>query len=219
MPILNEGLSPADFKVGESRFGWTLRLSDTLAFLGPPRPVVLPPGLKIYKLTTDGAPDDPQYGITPWWSAVDPYEEDYEGACGRYEQAVLNGIDMSSMVRYMSAVRADWNALKEYVEVTLNPAWEINCFWGKFSQQPLYAKPNDARLATEYAATTSNWYSNAVLPMEIGVLEAWQFYIPGLHNKHLLFGDDRTRVNAHNMPLLGRHLGVSRTMPLPQRAP
>jgi hypothetical protein len=76
--------------------------------------VALPGGFKIYKLTGDKASQG-AHGVTPWWSSVEPWKEDLEGAKGRYEQAVVNGIDLSSMVRYMSAVVVGWNSLQEYI--------------------------------------------------------------------------------------------------------
>lgn len=208
MPVLNDGLTAADFKAGAGRFSWSMRASDLAGFLGTPTVVVLRGGFKIYKLTGDGAREG-NYGVTPWWSTVDPWKEDLEGAAGRYEQAVLNGIDMSSMARYMSAVVVGWNSLKEYIEVSIHPAWEVYCFWGKFAPMKLISGPGDIDKSAEYGAATSPGFSNAVLPPDIGALEAWQFYIPGLLNIHLAGGAHRTAIDAHDMAALGRYFGVA----------
>jgi hypothetical protein len=215
---VNEGLTKTDFKAGPGRFKWAMRPGDLNGFLGVPNVVTLPRGFKLFKLTGDKALDG-NFGITPWWSPVSTFLEDHEGAKGRYEQAQLNGIDMSSMARYMSAVVINWNDLSEYVEVEINPEVEISCFWGKFAPMQLSqatgAKESSAnlKLITERSKTTSVGYSNAILPSDIGVLEAWQLYIPGLKNEHLAQGAGRLTIDAHDMQKLGRHLGVRPVAP------
>jgi hypothetical protein len=208
MQVLNDGLTSADFKAGPGRFNWSMRAGDLAGFQGTPTVVVLRGGFKIYKLTGDGAREG-QYGVTPWWSTVEPWKEDLEGAAGRYEQAVLNGIDLSSMVRYMSAVVVGWNSLKEYIEVSIHPAWEVHCFWGKFAPMKLIGGDADIDKSAEYGKASSPGFSDAVLPADIGVLEAWQFFIPGLRNIHLAGGAQRTAIDAHDMVALGRHFGVT----------
>ena len=94
------------------------------------RKIELLPGTKIFRLDNDQA-DSGQYGVSGWWSFVKPHLEDVEGAKGRYEQAVLNGVDMSCMVRYMSAVKLEWNKLNYYVEVTTN--CRLTAFFGEFA--------------------------------------------------------------------------------------
>jgi hypothetical protein len=214
MPVLNEGLTSADFKPGpQARYAWSMRPSDLNGFLGRPRVVTLTGGFSIFKLTGDQqgsyAPEDPRFGVTPWWSTVRPWNEDREGAAGRYEQAVLNGIDLSSMVRYMSAVVVGWNSLSHYVEVTIKPGWDVLCFWGKFAPMKLIGGPDDVDKSAAYSQTSSPGYSEAVLPEDIGALEAWQLYIPGLKNEHLLGGSARLTIDAHDMDALGRHFGVA----------
>jgi hypothetical protein len=193
-----------------------MRAGDLAGFLGTPTVVKLPGGFRLYKLTGDGAPEG-AYGVTPWWSTVLPWKEDREGAAGRYEQAVLNGIDMSSMVRYMSAVVVGWNALSEYIEVSIHPSWEVYCFWGKFAPMKLIGSEGDIDKSAAYGQTTSAGYSQAVLPTDIGVLLAWQFFVPGLKNEHLLGGPGRKRIDAHDMAALGRHFSLSSTAS-PRRA-
>jgi hypothetical protein len=208
MPVLNDGLTTADFKAGAGRFTWSMRASDLAGFQGTPTVVTLRGGFKIYKLTGDRAREG-NYGVTPWWSTVEPWMEDLEGAKGRYEQAVLNGIDMSSMARYMSAVVVGWNSLSDYVEVSIHPSWTVQCFWGKFAPMKLIGGAADIDKSADYGKATSAGFSDAVLPADIGVLEAWQLYIPGLKDIHLAGGAQRTVIDAHDMAALGRHFGIA----------
>jgi hypothetical protein len=94
---------------------------------GSVRLETLPKGLQLFKLTAGRAQSDPKWGVTPWWSAMKPFKEDYKGALGRFQQAKLNGIDMSAMVRLMSAVCIDWNDLDNFVQVELLD--ECKAFW------------------------------------------------------------------------------------------
>lgn len=212
MALLNAGLMASDFKAGLGRFSWSMRPSDVSAFKGTVRVVTLPSGFRLFKLSAGEAKADPVWGVTPWWSPVMPYEEDDEGAIGRYEQAKLNRIDMSSMVRYMSAVCVDWNDLDNYIEVQVKPGVQICCFWGLFAPQALYA--NEAKRSADKTATVSATsraskaagYQDAVLPEELGALEAWQFYIPGLKDEHIVRS---TVLNAHDMIVLAMHFGTS----------
>jgi hypothetical protein len=76
--------------------------------------------------------------LSGWWSLVNPtpYNRDDMGAKGVFETAVLNGIDFSSMVRYFSAVKLEWNSLANYVEVTIG-SQKINAWYGKFAPMSL----------------------------------------------------------------------------------
>lgn len=137
-------------------------------------------------------------------SPVRPFKEDYEGALGRYQQAKLNGIDMSAMVRFMSAVCVDWNDLDNYVQVRLKD--ECRAFWGlfapqkKFGTEPTTASGRAAARAKEYQVSGS-----AQLPPDLGVLEAWQLYVPNLRETDI----SRSGViPAHDMHALALHFGV-----------
>ena len=163
----------------------------------------LPKGFRLFKLTAGRAEAHKKHGVSPWWSAVYPYKEDHEGALGRYQQAKLNKIDMSSMVRYMSAVCIDWNDLDNYVEIQMRDA--IKCYWGTFAPQD---KWNDS---SKESAAKERWVSRggtsaqqAVLPSELGALEAWQFYIPNLKDEHIIRS---SVIPAHDMAALGMYLG------------
>ncbi|QGZ42658.1 hypothetical protein IP92_04872 [Pseudoduganella flava] len=230
MSHLNAGLSQADFQKDE-----VIRASDREGFKGDTvRVVTLTGPFKLYKLTSDGAPEwtskpaqeggTGQRRMTPWWTPVAPYEEDTEGAAGRFRQAYLNGIDMSSMVRFMSAVKVEWNDLEEYVEITIKDGCKVSCFWGEFAPMNLSDDPvknKDRRDKQSRTGSAELGYEPAVLPFEtqvrpgvqmpfkIGVLRAWQFFIPNLNNDWLKDGEARTRIDAHNMEKLGVHLGVN----------
>jgi hypothetical protein len=122
--VINSTLTTADFR--------NIPPGHQTAFgAGTVRVVNLPRGFMMFKLTAGKAPAHATYGITPWWSPVKPFMEDYEGALGRYEQAVLNGIDLSAMVRFMSAVCIDWNDLDNFVQVELVD--DCRAFWGTFA--------------------------------------------------------------------------------------
>jgi hypothetical protein len=98
--------------------------------------ITLPAQTKIFRLDNKDAEESEDWKVvSPWWSFVDPCMEDKEGAKGRYEQAVLNGLDMSCMVRYMSAVKLEWNDLNNYVEV--RTCCELTAFWGQFAPMSL----------------------------------------------------------------------------------
>lgn len=192
--MLNATLSRADF--------FKLRKSDQGGFKKW-RIETLPKGMLLFKLTKGDAPQT-QYGVTPWWSAVKPFQEDDEGAIGRFQQAKLNGVDMSVMARYMSAVRIDWNDLDNYVQVELLD--DAKAFWGTFAPQPKWSDPKyslaDIRARKELEKRVA---PGAALPDVLGVLEAWQLYIPNLKDEHI---KRSPVIPAHDMVALGMAFGV-----------
>jgi len=202
-----DNLTMQDFKVG-GRLG--LRDSDITAFgKGTVRVETLPVGFRLFKLTKGDAAAHAKYGVTPWWSPVKPFKEDYEGALGRYQQAKLNKIDMSAMVRYMSAVSIDWNALDNYIEIETKV--EISAFWGTFAPQMKWADSRKSNLHREMSTARTAMASrgmgikDAVLPDHLGALEAWQFYIPKLKDEHI---KRSSTINAHDMVALGMYFGL-----------
>ncbi|KAA5607531.1 hypothetical protein F1188_01845 [Roseospira marina] len=200
--VKNPPLSISDFKANGRLH---LRQSDVDAFgtTKPVRVVELPAGFRLFKLTKGEAPAHPTYGVTPWWSPVLPYREDYEGALGRYHQAKLNKIDMSAMVRYMSAVCIDWNDLDNYIEVVTQVP--ISAFWGTFAAQKKWSDAGKKSLHKERQVSVSGiGAEDARLPDDIGVLEAWQFFIPKLKDEHIT---RHSIINAHDMVALGIHFG------------
>ncbi|MDX1811777.1 MAG: hypothetical protein R3240_07520 [Gammaproteobacteria bacterium] len=200
-----DNLTMADFTAGNPKTG--MRQSDIDAFgEGTVRVVTLPKGFKLFKLSKGEAAAHPTYGVTPWWSPVDPYKEDYEGAFGRYMQAKLNKIDMSSMVRYMSAVCIDWNSLDNYIEVETTA--EISAFWGTFAPQKKWADNRNRNLHKEMSVSRTAMPSrkmgikDSVMPEHLGALESWQFYIPKLKDEHI---KRNPTISAHDMEALYLH--------------
>jgi len=206
------------------------------------RKIELLPGTKIFRLDNDQA-DSGQYGVSGWWSFVKPHLEDVEGAKGRYEQAVLNGVDMSCMVRYMSAVKLEWNKLNYYVEVTTN--CRLTAFFGEFAPMCLSEEVR-AQYITElnllllsrdelYSSMTPEFFGPENKskvhwqPVDagpkfkggpLGLLEGWQLYIPNLKNDYLAEKATRPiKIDAkRGMIKLGQHLG-STLMPSVRRFP
>ncbi len=168
---------------------------------GSVRVEILPASFRMFKLTAGGALQHARYGVTPWWSPVKPFKEDTEGAIGRYIQANMNGVDMSTMVRFMSAVCVDWNDLDNYVEVRLKQ--ETKAFWGTFAPQKLFDRaPTDLQKAAQRASDVTR---GADLPPDLGTLTAWQLYVPNLHNEDIIRD---SFLPAHNMATLAMHFGV-----------
>lgn len=169
---------------------------------GTVRVETLPKGFRLFKLTA-GEAQAGRHGVTGWWSPVYPFKEDYEGALGRYNQAKLNGIDMSAMTRFMSAVSMDWNDLDNYVEVTTRDS--IKVYWGTFAPQGKWNDDGKASAAKErWLSRGGGDASSADLPDTLGVLEAWQFYIPNLKDEHILRS---SVIPSHDMVALGMYLG------------
>ena len=164
--------------------------------------VTIPKATKLFKLTK-GAAEAGSRGVTGWWSPVMPYKQDYEGALGRYQQAKLNGIDMSAMVRYMSAVCIDWNDLDNYVQVELTD--DAKAYWGTFAPQSKFSSETyDLKKIRERKAQEKRVNTNAVLPDVLGALESWQFYIPNLKEADI---KRSSVIDAHDMVALGMALG------------
>lgn len=168
---------------------------------GTVRVVTLPKGFQMFKLTAGSILSSSKYGITPWWSPVKPYAEDEEGAIGRFMQANMNGIDMSAMVRFMSAVCVDWNDLDNYAQVSLTD--DTKAFWGTFAPQKLFSKDQTDPVAAAAKAYSVN--GGAELPPDLGVLEAWQLYVPFLKNADI---KRDALMPAHSMSALAMHFGV-----------
>ncbi len=192
-------------------------------FKGVPRVVTLRGPFKLYKLAPKG--NAGQYidrdtnlpKVTPWWSPVDPYEEDHEGATGRFIQAVMNGIDMSSMVRYMSAVLYEWSEMTHYIEISIKPGDQVKCFWGEYEPQFIGQRPftlaKHELIANCNSTTTQSkarGFSDAEMPNVLGALSAWQFFIPNFTDEYIKLGSwGRREINAKDMGALGRYLGCA----------
>ena len=113
------------------------------------------------------------------------------------------------MVRYMSAVSIDWNALDNYIEIETKV--EIAAFWGTFASQMKWADSHKSNLHQEMTvgrtatASRSMGVKDAVMPDHLTALEAWQFYIPKLKDEHI---KRSSTINAHDMVALGMYFGI-----------
>lgn len=98
----------------------------------------------------------------------------------------------------------DWNALDNYIEITLKV--QAAGFWGKYSPQKKWSDPRKRDLGVEMnrgrpaPSARSMGIKDAVLPNELGALEAWQFYIPGLQEEHI--SRQQRIISAHDMVAL-----------------
>ena len=139
--------------------------------------VTVPAGTELYKLTSFGLPQGPQDIISPWWSTVRPFRQDTVGMRGRYLEANLNQIPFAQMVRFASAVRGDWNALDNYLEIMLlEPARGL---WGQYAPQPIWSPTMQNRAAITAAQSDLN-QSVGNLPGTLGGNDAWQLWIPNI---------------------------------------
>jgi hypothetical protein len=85
--------------------------------------ITVPAGTALYKLSQYNIVNEKRGdSVSPWWSPVKPFREDKLGALGRYREAKLNKVSFEAMVRFASAVRADWNGLDNYQEISLKEA-------------------------------------------------------------------------------------------------
>ena len=199
--MINAGLLDKDF--------YALRKEDQSGFKTH-RVETLPAGFQLFKLTQHDWADVTKGGymgnLSPWWSAMRPFKEDDEGALGRFEQARLNKIDMSAMVRYMSAVCIDWNDLDSYLQIKLNTP--CKCFFGKFAPMKKVSKPSyslkDIKALKEREKNSVAKFG-AEMPDDIGALDAWQFFIPNLKPENVT---REALLNAHDMSVLAQHFGL-----------
>lgn len=206
--MLNANLCQADF--------YKLRKSDQNGFKKV-RVVTVPARTLLFKMTK-GAAEAGQYGVTPWWSAVKPFLEDKEGALGRYQQAKMNGVDMTAMVRFMSCVCLDWNDLDNYVQVELVDDAKI--FWGTFNPMPKFSQeiwkpdwnnPNPEgsgvkTLQKVKLMQLKEQQAGFAVPDTLGGPEAWQMYIPNLKESDIR---RQSVISGHDMRALSMALGFS----------
>ena len=199
--MINPDLLDKDF--------YALRKADQAGFKTH-RVETLPRGFQLFKLTQTAWADMTKGGyggnLSPWWSAMRPFKEDDEGALGRFEQARLNKIDMSAMVRYMSAVCIDWNDLESYLQIRLEDS--CKCFFGKFApmkkvSSPSYDLAKIKELKAKEAASVTKY--GAEMPDDIGALDAWQFFIPSLKPENV---KTEALLSAHDMSVLAQHFGL-----------
>jgi hypothetical protein len=215
--MLNAGLTDADF-------GKMLSESEQDGFLDRKATVVeLEAGQKLYKLSSYPVKAGRTGFLSAWWTSVTPFKEDTLGARGRYQEAVANGVSLREMVRFVSAVRVDWNDIEEYQEITLKDS--AKCFWGEFGPQPSSTPVLSGAVAgksvfdmsfAEMNAATTQLAKNAskrkrlrdfgvYVPDTLGGIEAWQFFIPQLKESDM---EKCPSIPSHDMAALALHLSV-----------
>lgn len=171
------------------------------------RVVDLPAGMRLFKLTW-GAPTGDS--LSSWWSAVDPFEENEDGAGTMFEDALLNGVSLREMVRFASAVSIDWNKLAYYVEVTL--AVDIRAFWGQFAPQLGLQGDDDSVTDAPGQGGEDQWISygdgepKVYLPDVLGGFGGWQLYVPAF--KAAFITPDVTTIGSTDAAALAAHLGI-----------
>lgn len=109
----------------------------------------------------------------------------------------------------MSAVCIDWNTLDNYIEVSAKEP--LSVFWGTFASQKSWSDKRNYNLRKEMdvgstaPASRKMGIKDAVMPEDIAVLEAWQFFIPKLKDEHI---ERRSTIPARDMVALGMYFGV-----------
>ena len=80
--------------------------------------VVIPKYALLCRLDGNDAPENPRFGvIIGWWSPVKPFFDDIAGILGKYRQAAESGQSLRDYVRDSSAIKMEWNALSNYVQI------------------------------------------------------------------------------------------------------
>lgn len=180
------------------------------------RVVTLPAGTRLFKLTQWPERGDRQR-LSPWWSRVEPADEDDLGARGAFETALLNGVSLREFVRFASAVTLEWNRLDLYVEVRLIE--ERPAYWGQFAPQAgrqggdpdgVTVEPNRDEAGAHDELRYEGEDQPVYLPSELGGVGSWQLFVPDLTPAAI----DRSpaalvNLDATDDQALARHLGVS----------
>lgn len=151
--------------------------------------------------------------LSSWWSAAEPFEESELGAREVFQTALLNGVTLRDLVRFISAVPLDWNLLDWYIEVVLTV--DINSFWGQFTPQNSIQKaaPDDTSVVERPAPGGEDEYvtyesgDTAYLPDVLGGFGAWQLYIPDF-DKNFIDPESIVNISATDDDALAAHFGI-----------
>lgn len=161
------------------------------------RVVIIPRGMRLWKLTQYAIPKRGEMSwngekaiVSPWWANVYPFQEDRRGIHARIEEAKLNKVGFKDYMRFVAAVRIDWNMLSNYQEITLSD--DCLAFWGLFGPTGVLSAASEVadRSRPNWEAAR-NVHLPAVqqrieLPSLLGGLDdAFQFYIPGVYPEML----------------------------------
>jgi len=141
------------------------------AFIGTPQKVKLPAGFELYKLTEFYLANR-SGKITEWWSPVNSF-----GIDPRLQEKIKLarhlGVPLSELVRVMSAVKENWNALSYLLRAKL--LLSVYGFWGQCSMMNRLDHNQHSRPGITPSTRTIN------LPGY-----AWQLYIPNLTTMHIV---------------------------------
>ena len=155
--------------------------------------VTIPRHTLLCRLDEGDAPEDPRFGvISGWWSPVKPFFDDIEGVVGKYRRAVDSGQTLRDYVRDSSAIKMEWNALSNYVQVKLKQ--DTKAWWGTFKEMPLWDTAEWVSVDYGWMADLKplekmqlarNEGNSGAMPEVLGLGESWQFYIPNLTDTHI----------------------------------
>ncbi|WP_431284148.1 hypothetical protein ACQW02_04885 [Humitalea sp. 24SJ18S-53] len=159
--------------------------------------VIIPRGMRLWKLTAYSIPKVGETNwkgekatVSPWWANVYPFQQDRKGIHARIEEAKLNKVGFKDYMRFVAAVRIDWNMLSNYQEITLND--ECLAFWGLFGPTGVLSAASEVadrgRASWENARDVQlpAVQKRIELPSLLGGLDdAFQLYIPGIYPEML----------------------------------
>lgn len=221
-----EGATPAI----QSRYS-PLALADSKAIKRIVRPITLPAGTPIFKFT-GGLDDDETSGplaagstltdlmkrkvllrfstISPWWSTVNPFEEEKDSGGGIYQayrdcqhnvDTFGGNLTMREWARFSSAVKAEWNSLSYYVQLSINKP--LGAYWGQFQPMKSLQRNDESELdfmvrfirgedsagtakvtrdGSKFCIQYKNESKKYYLPETLGGMGSWQLYIPYFTN-------------------------------------
>jgi hypothetical protein len=153
--------------------------------------------------------------LSSWWSAAEPFEENDLGASDVFQTAMINGVTMRDLVRFISAVKLDWNLLDYYIEARL--AVDIQAFWGQFD--PKTSTDGEVKGATVTSAPSPGGDETLVhyvgtppgdevyLPNVLGGFGAWQLYVPNF-SKLVIDPASIVNVSSTDREALADHFGI-----------
>ena len=197
-----------------------LKIWDIYEYPGNPKTgfkkfkvVTIPKHTLLCRLDENDAPENPEYGmISGWWSPVKPFFDDIEGVLGKYRRAAESGQTLRDYIRDSSAIKMEWNALNNYVQIRLKQ--DTQAWWGTFKEMRLWETaqwvvPNKGWLAGltpfEKMRLAKSEGNSGAMPEVLGLGESWQFFIPRLTDAHVERKPEWV-VSSIDMPKLGQLL-------------
>lgn len=159
--------------------------------------------------------------LSQWWSAGRPFDENDLGAREVFETAMINGVSMRELVRFISAVKLNWNLLDFYIEARL--AVDIKAFWGQFDPKTSNDGPSTGGTATGATVTaepapggdndmvhydTATAGDEVYLPNVLGGFGAWQFCVPNF-SKEFIDPSSVVNIRSTDRDQLAAHFGLT----------